>query len=75
MAEASRAGSSGGDSDADLLLVVRTNFKDLFDRAEYQIHGSELPTDSLVYSEAEFEKESQDPTSFVAQILAKAAEL
>lgn len=68
-------GNWTADSDADLMVVVRRSFKDLFDRSDYQIHSREIPTDSLVYSEVEFEKLARDPSSFVAESLAKAVEL
>jgi predicted nucleotidyltransferase len=63
------------DSDADLIVVVRKSFKDLFERAVYQIASREIPTDSLVYSEAEFDALASDPSSLVAQSLARAVEL
>jgi predicted nucleotidyltransferase len=68
-------GNWTADSDADLMVVVRRTFDDLFDRAPYQIHTGEIPTDSLVYSEEEFERMSKDAFSFIAQSLAKAIEL
>jgi predicted nucleotidyltransferase len=68
-------GNWTADSDADLMVVVRRDFNDLFDRSAYQIHTAEIPTDSLVYSEAEFEKLSREASSFVAQNLANAIEL
>ncbi|HTV54559.1 MAG TPA: nucleotidyltransferase domain-containing protein [Terriglobia bacterium] len=68
-------GAWTADSDADLIIVVRREFKDLFDRSHYQIHSPEIPTDSLVYSEAEFEELARDASSFVAQNLEKAVEL
>lgn len=36
-------GNWTGDSDADLMVIVRRNFHDLFKRAIYQIHSSEIP--------------------------------
>jgi predicted nucleotidyltransferase len=68
-------GNWTADSDADLIIVVRRGFKDLFDRSEYQIHSPEIPTDSLIYSEAEFEDLVLQPASFLAQNLVKAVEL
>jgi predicted nucleotidyltransferase len=68
-------GNWTADSDADLMVVVRRNFTDLFDRSHYQIHAAEIPTDSLVYSEAEFEQLVRDGSSFAAQNLGKAMEL
>ncbi len=68
-------GNWTADSDADLIVVVRRNFKDLFERATYQISSGEIPTDSLVYSEAEFEELARNPSSFLAQSLICALEL
>lgn len=63
------------DSDADLIVVVRKDFADLFQRSRYQIHGKSIPTDTLVYSEKEFEQLARDPASFLAQNLPSALEL
>jgi len=64
------------DSDADLVVVVRREFPDfLSSRAPYQVFTSSIPTDSLVYSELEFEQVSCDPESFLAQNLSGAVEL
>jgi predicted nucleotidyltransferase len=68
-------GNWTADSDADLIIVVRREFKDLFDRSRYQIHNLEIPTDSLIYSEAEFEDLVRQPSSLVAQNVRKAVEL
>jgi predicted nucleotidyltransferase len=68
-------GNWTADSDADLMVVVRGTFKDLFERAKYQIRSAEIPTDSLVYSDIEFERLAKDPSSFVAQNLTHALEL
>lgn len=62
-------------SDADLIVVVRRDFQGVLDRAPYQIHTPVISTDTLVYSEAEFERLAADPASFVAQNLSGAIEL
>ena len=64
------------DSDADLIVVVRREFPDfLSSRSPYQIFTRSIPTDSLVYSESEFEQMSRDPESILAQNLRSAIEL
>lgn len=68
-------GNWTADSDADLMVVVRKDFKTFSDSVPYQIYANSIPTDSLVYSESEFEKMARDPESFVAQNLASALEL
>lgn len=68
-------GNWTADSDADLIVVVRKDFPRFLDRAPYQIFPKGIPTDSLVYSEDEFEKMARDPESFLAQNLASAMEL
>jgi predicted nucleotidyltransferase len=68
-------GNWTADSDADLIVVVRRSFPDLLSRSPYQIFTRAIPTDSLVYSEREFEDLSKDPTSFLAQNLLTAVEL
>lgn len=68
-------GNWTADSDADLLVVVRKEFTDLFERCRYQIYAKSIPTDSLVYSESEFEKMARDPESFPSQNLPSAVEL
>ena len=69
-------GNWTADSDADLIVVVRREFPDfLGSRAPYQIFTPAIPTDSLVYSEREFEQMSADPESLLAQNLAAAVEL
>ena len=68
-------GTWTADSDADLMIVVRKDFTDLFESCRYQIYVDCIPTDSLVYSEAEFEKLASDPESFVTQNLATAVEV
>ena len=68
-------GTWTADSDADLIVVVRKNFKDFFESCRYQIYTNSIPTDSLVYSEAEFEKLARDAESFLAQNLPTALEL
>jgi predicted nucleotidyltransferase len=68
-------GNWTADSDADLFVVVRKEFADIFDRGQYAIFSRSIPIDSIVYSEAEFEKLSQDSSSFLAQNLLSAIEL
>jgi predicted nucleotidyltransferase len=68
-------GTWTADSDADLIVVVRKEFSDFFESCRYQIYAKSVPTDSLVYSEAEFEKLARDPESFLAQNLSSALEL
>ena len=69
-------GNWTADSDADLIVVVRREFPDfLSSRAPYQIFARSIPTDSLVYSEREFEQMSRDPESFLAQNLPTAIQL
>lgn len=63
------------DSDADLIVVVRKEFADLFERSRYQIYCKSIPTDTLVYSEREYEELSRDPESFLAQALSSGLEL
>ena len=62
-------------SDADLIVVVRKDFASFFDSCHYQIYTKSIPTDSLVYSESEFDKLARDPESFLAQNLSTAVEL
>jgi predicted nucleotidyltransferase len=69
------AGNWTADSDADLIVVVRRTFSDLLERSDYQVHTPAIPTDTLVYTEEEFERLSREPGSFVAQALAAAVEL
>jgi predicted nucleotidyltransferase len=64
------------DSDADLIVVVSREFPDfLGSRVPYQVFTHSIPTDSLVYSEAEFQELLRDPESFLAQNLPTAIEL
>ncbi len=63
------------DSDADLIVVVRNAPRELLARARYQIHTPAIPTDTLVYSEEEFERFKADPSSFLSQNLEHAIEL
>ena len=61
-------GNWTADSDADLIVVARKEFPDfVLSRSAYQIFTSAIPTDTLVYSESEFEKLRADPSSLVAQ--------
>ncbi len=68
-------GTWTADSDADLIVVVRKDFANFLDRSRYQIFTNAIPTDSLVYSEDEFEKRACDPSSFLAQNLSSTLEL
>ena len=68
-------GTWTADSDADLMIVVRRDLPDFFDGCRYQIYVDSIPVDSLVYSEAEFELQAADPSSFVALNLTSALEL
>jgi len=63
------------DSDADLIVVARWEFGDILERSRYQILCPSIPTDTLVYTESEFESLSSEPGSFLAQALAEAVEL
>lgn len=67
--------TTGGDGDADFLVVVRREFTGLFERCPYHIHTPTLPADTLVYSESEFARMAADPTSFLAGVLRAAVEL
>jgi predicted nucleotidyltransferase len=61
-------GNWTADSDADLMVVVRGEFPDFArSRSAYQIFTSAIPTDTVVYSEREFEQLRADPFSLVAQ--------
>jgi predicted nucleotidyltransferase len=62
-------------SDADLIVVVRREFARLLDRGDYHISAPGIATDSVVYSESEFERLSRDPDSFLARNLPTALEL
>jgi len=68
-------GTWTADSDADLIIVVRKEFRSFSDSCPYQIYCPAIPTDSLVYSEGEFQQLSSDPESFLAQNLPNAIEL
>lgn len=68
-------GTWTADSDADLMIVVQKDLTDFFESCRYQIYTNSMPTDSLVYSAADFEKLARDPDSFVAQNLFMAVEL
>jgi predicted nucleotidyltransferase len=68
-------GNYTADSDADLIVVVERSFPDLLDRSRYQIHSRSIPTDTLVYSEREFEQARPDPESFLGQALTSAIDL
>jgi len=61
-------GNWTADSDADMIVVARQEFPDYIrSRSAYQIFTATIPTDTLVYSESEFEQLRADPTSLVAQ--------
>ena len=69
-------GNWTADSDADLIAVVRKEFPDfVLSRSAYQIYTPSIPTDTLVYSESEFEQLLADPSSLVAQELPSMMEL
>jgi predicted nucleotidyltransferase len=68
-------GTWTADSDADLFVIVRKEFADIFGRGQYAIFARSIPIDSIVYSESEFERLSRDPESFLAQNLLSATEL
>jgi len=68
-------GNWTADSDADLFVIVRKELSDFSSRSPYHIFAKGIGTDSLVYSETEFAKLSQDPASFLAQNLPAALEL
>jgi tRNA nucleotidyltransferase (CCA-adding enzyme) len=69
-------GNWTANSDADLMVAVRKEFPDLVrSRIAYQIFTSAIPTDTLVYSESEFEQLRADPSSLVAQEFPFMAEL
>ncbi len=69
-------GNWTADSDADLIVVVRREFPDfLRSRAPYQVFTPAIPTDSLVYSEREFEQLARDSESFLARNLPTSVEL
>jgi len=68
-------GNWTADSDADLIVVVRQEFPGILERSRYQVHTSAIPTDSLVYSEREFDQLSRDPSSFLGRNLPTALEL
>ena len=69
-------GNWTADSDADLIVVVRKEFPDFIrSRCAYQIFTPSIPTDTLVYSEHEFNQLRGDPSSLVAQEFPFMAEL
>ena len=69
-------GNWTADSDADLIVVARKEFPDfVLSRSAYQIFTSAIPTDTLVYSESEFEKLRADPSSLVGQEFPSMVEL
>jgi len=68
-------GTWTADSDADLIIVVRREFGAFSESCPYQIYTPSIPTDSLVYSQADFERLRTDPDSLLAQNLPGALEL
>lgn len=68
-------GTWTADSDADLIIVVRKEFKKFSDSVPYQIYCMTIPIDSLVYSESDFNRMMGDPEGFVARNVASAIEL
>ena len=68
-------GNWTADSDADLIVVVRKEFPGILERSLDQIHTRAIPTDSLIYSEREFDQQSGDPLSFLGRNLPTALEL
>ena len=69
-------GNWTADSDADLIVVVGKEFPDFVrSRSAYQIFTPSIPTDTLVYSESEFEQLRADPSSLVTQEFPFMAEL
>ena len=69
-------GNWTADSDADLIVVARREFPDfLSSRTPYQIFTRSIPTDSLVYSEREFEQMRSEPESLLSQNLPTALQL
>lgn len=59
-------------SDADMVVVVRRDFADILERSCYQ---TSILTDTLIYSEREFEQLAAEPDGFLARNLAEAVEL
>lgn len=68
-------GTWTADSDADLMIVVRAQFKSFGDSCRYQIYADSIPVDSLVYSEGDFTRLASDAENFVARNLVGAVEL
>ncbi|HLW80314.1 MAG TPA: nucleotidyltransferase domain-containing protein [Terriglobia bacterium] len=69
-------GTWTADSDADLMVVVRREFAgDHLERGGYHIRVKSIPTDTLVYTEAEFAALANDRESFLARNLTSALEL
>ena len=68
-------GNWTADSDADLIVVVRKDFADLLERSRYHIHSPLIPTDTLVYSEQEFDRLAAEPGSFVQGVLTAARDV
>ncbi len=68
-------GTWTADSDADLIVVVRKELAGFSSRCPFYIFAEGIATDSLIYSETEFERLSRDPESFLAQNLPRAIEL
>ncbi len=68
-------GSWTAASDADLIVVVRKELAGFSTRAPYHVFAEGIATDSLVFSEAEFERLSRDPDSFLARNIRSGIEL
>jgi predicted nucleotidyltransferase len=68
-------GNWTADSDTDLIVVVRREFADIFERAAYHISAPSIPNDTVIYSESEFAKLRLDPESFLTRNLPSAVEL
>jgi predicted nucleotidyltransferase len=68
-------GNWTADSDADLIVVVDRDFPDWLERSRYQIHSKLIHTDTLVYSQAEFDSLARTPGSFLAENLPFSLEL
>ena len=56
-------------------MIVRKEFAGILERSLDQIHTRAIPTDSLIYSEREFDQQSGDPLSFLGRNLPSALEL
>jgi DNA polymerase sigma len=68
-------GTWTADSDVDLIVVVRKELTDFSSRSPYHIFVEGMATESLIRSENEFQEQSQDESSFLANSLLSAIEL